>query len=181
MYFAAHNGTVEVVALLLEKGAAVEAKGKVRTPTNGTAASAPRLVTPHALMPTQDGKTALMISKEKGHVKLTAALVEYITAALEAKATVRIPSKRRWRCAPRDWMSFTHAHFSVCRDSQQCAPAAQFYKSISVPAPQQSGWTALHQAAKDGCADVVEALLKRKGTVVDAKDAVRELITAVCA
>jgi ankyrin repeat protein len=152
---AAQEGYLEVVKLLLEKGAAIEAKTNYRGAPVSTAAfySNPAIVKVLAVKGTVEaiGATPLYIAAKEGHLAVVKLLLEK-GAAIEAKAEDG--------CTPISTAAF-NGHADVVK--------LLLERGAAVEGKHKDRVTPLAMAAQQGHLEVVRLLLD-KGAVVDAKD-----------
>ena len=155
LFLAAAHGHVEVVKILLDKGATVDAQGA-------------------------DGRTALHIAAYEGHVEVVKMLLDegaaidakntddgtalYIAALHEHVEVVKILLDKGADIAIDDWTALhsaaAHGHVEVVK--------ILLHKGATIDAKNIDDWTALHSAAAHGHVEVVKILL-HKGAAIDAK------------
>lgn len=152
---AAQEGHLEVVKLLLEKGAAIETKTNYRRAPVSTAAfySNPAIVKVLAVKGTVEaiGATPLYIAAREGHLAVVKLLLEK-GAAIEAKAEDG--------CTPLSTAAF-NGHADVVK--------LLLERGAAVEGKHKDSVTPLAMAAQQGHLEVVRLLLE-KGAAVDAKD-----------
>jgi ankyrin repeat protein len=152
---AAQEGHVEVVSLLVDKGAAIEAKANYRGAPASTAAFYSNPATMKVLavkgMVEPVGATPLYIAAKEGHLAVVKLLLEK-GASIDAKAEDA--------CTPL-WIAAFYGHADVV--------TLLLEKGAAVEGKHKDGVTPLAMAAQQGHLEVVRQLLQ-KSAVVDAKD-----------
>ncbi|KAJ4077796.1 hypothetical protein NW761_012114 [Fusarium oxysporum] len=165
LHCAAKSGHQEVAALLLNKGAGIEARdSNDKTPLHHAAESGHQEVAALLLNKgagvdarDSDDKTPLHVAAESGHQEVAALLLDIDAAKVEKD---RFDAKDRFGRTP--------LHCAAKSGHQEVA-ALLLNKGAGIEARDSNDKTPLHHAAESGYQEVA-ALLLNKGAGVDAKD-----------